>query len=146
MKRISMTMFLPVAVAVLLAACSGGGDGDTAGTMSPAAGDTAGSGYTVLDPAGLEDMMAKEDVYLVNVHVPFEGDLPDTDASIPYTEIAQRLDELPFGSQPVVIYCRSGNMSTEAAQEMVAAGAPEFYELGGGWYAWQAAGLPMEGQ
>jgi rhodanese-related sulfurtransferase len=89
-------------------------------------------------------MMAKETVYLVNVHVPYEGEIAGTDAFIPYTEIVSRLDELPFGKQQVVIYCRSGNMSTEAAQAMVDAGAPPFSELGGGFYAWQDAGYPLQ--
>jgi rhodanese-related sulfurtransferase len=43
----------------------------------------------------------------------------------------------------VVIYCRTGNMSSEAAQAMVNAGAPPFYELRGGFYAWQAAAYPL---
>lgn len=129
-------------LALLLAACSGGGDAGgegTAGGTAPAA-----SGYTVVDPAALQDLMGSEHVYLVNVHVPYEGELPGTDAFIPFDEIASRLGELPFEDQKVVIYCRSGNMSTQAAQAMVAAGAPQFYTLDGGWYAWQDAGLPFE--
>jgi rhodanese-related sulfurtransferase len=89
-------------------------------------------------------MMAKGQVYVVNVHVPFEGAIPGTDAFIPYTDIANQLNRLPFGEQPVVIYCRTGNMSTEAAQAMVVAGAPPFYELGGGFYAWRDAGYPLQ--
>lgn len=132
-----------IAVSFLLVACSSGGDAATPAAESPEpAADEAG--YTVLDPAGLQQLMSDEDVYLVNVHVPYEGELPDTDAFIPYTEIADRVGELPFEGQTVVIYCRSGNMSTEAANAMVAAGAPHFYELGGGWYAWQDAQLPFE--
>lgn len=88
-------------------------------------------------------MMAAEDVYLVNVHVPYEGEIVGTDAHISYTEIASRLDELPT-DQTVVIYCRSGNMSTQAAQEMLDAGASGFSELEGGFIEWEAAGLPFE--
>jgi rhodanese-related sulfurtransferase len=130
-----------LALSVLLAACSGG-DGSAGSAGSP--GSSAGAPWNVITPVQLHDMMAEGDVYLVNVHVPFEGDIPGTDASIPYTDIAERLNELPFGTQPVVIYCRSGNMSTQAAQAMVAAGAPPFSELGGGFYAWQDAGYPLE--
>ena len=36
-------------------------------------------------------------------------------------------------------------MSTEAAQGMVDAGFTEFAELEGGYQAWQAEGLPFEG-
>ena len=130
-----------LALSVSLTACSGGA-GDTGSAGSP--GSSAGPSWDVITPGQLHDMMAEGDVYLVNVHVPYEGDIPGTDASISYTDIAKQLNELPFGTQPVVIYCRSGNMSTQAAQAMVAAGAPSFSELGGGFYAWQEAGYPLE--
>lgn len=137
------TLALLTLLSLLLMACSGGG-GDAADDAAPETAASADAGYTVLGAEELDAMMKAEDVYLVNVHVPYEGELPDTDAFIPYTEIVDRLDELPFDEQTVVIYCRSGNMSTEAANAMVAAGAPPFYELGGGWYSWEAAGLPFE--
>lgn len=130
-----------LALSVLLSACSGGTGKSGSGESS---GPSAGPSWRVITPAQLHDMMAAGDVYLVNVHVPFEGAIPGTDAFIPYTDIASELNTLPFGKQSVVIYCRSGNMSTEAAQAMVAAGAPSFSELGGGFYAWQDAGYPLE--
>ena len=123
---------------LVLAGCSNGGTTTTSGA------DASASSHQVLTPVQLHDMLASEDIYLVNVHVPYEGEIPGTDAFIPYTEIASKLDELPFGEQQVVIYCRSGNMSGEAADAMVAAGAPPFYELSGGFYAWQNAGYPLQ--
>jgi len=120
---------------LVLMACSGG-------TTTSAASVDASS-HQVLTPDQLHDMLASQDVYLVNVHVPYEGEIPGTDAFIAYTEIASKLNDLPFGDQPVVIYCRSGNMSGVAADAMVAAGAPPFYELSGGYYAWQNAGYPL---
>jgi rhodanese-related sulfurtransferase len=133
--------WLPLAallgVALVLAAC--GGEASTAaGTQGSRA-----SSHQLVSPDQLHDMLASEDVFLVNVHVPYEGEIPGTDAFIPYTEIASRMDELPFGEQQVVIYCRSGNMSSEAADAMVAAGAPSFAELSGGFFAWQDAGYPL---
>lgn len=119
---------------LLLASCSSGGG--TEGT-------TEGLGWTRVSSQELSDMMAAEDVYLVNVHVPYEGQIVGTDAHVPYTEIASRLDELP-SDQTLVIYCRSGTMSTQAAQEMLDAGATGFSELEGGYTAWEAAGLPFE--
>jgi rhodanese-related sulfurtransferase len=127
-------------MACLLAACSG--STETAESGAPGAEGT--QGFTVLTPQQLHDMMAEQDVYLVNVHVPYEGEITGTDAFIPYTEIASQLDKLPFDEQPVVIYCRSGVTSQQAAEAMVAAGAPAFYELEGGYTAWQAVGYPFE--
>lgn len=124
----------------LLAGCSK--STETVESNTPGAGGT--QGFTVLTPQQLHDMMANQDIYLVNVHVPYEGEITGTDAFIPYTEIASQLDKLPFDKQPVVIYCKSGVTSGMTAQAMVAAGAPAFYELEGGYTAWQAAGYPFE--
>ena len=122
-------------MAAVLAACSSDEGGDGAGDL----------GWTRVGPEELQQMLEEEDVYLVNVHVPFEGDIPGTDATIPYTEIASRVDELPTSGDPkLVIYCRSGNMSTEAGQDLVDAGVTGFYELDGGFVDWNAAGLPFE--
>ncbi len=126
-----------LAVAMVLGACSSTDEG-TSGQAD------GGMGWTRLSSQELSDMMADEDVFLVNVHVPDEGQIPGTDAQIPYTEIASHLDELPTSGEPkLVLYCRSGNMSTQAAQDLVDAGVTGFYELEGGYTAWEAAGLPF---
>jgi rhodanese-related sulfurtransferase len=127
-----------LAAALILASCSSTDEG-TSGQMDD------GLGWTRISSQELSEMMAAEDVYLVNVHVPYEGEISSTDAHISYTEIASRLGELPTSGDPkLVIYCRSGNMSTQAAQEMVDAGVTGFYELEGGFTAWEAAGLPFD--
>ena len=105
---------------------------------------TSGGGWAKIDPTSLQARLKDPSTVLVNVHVPYEGEIPGTDAFIPYTEIAQRISDLPSDPSKLVIYCRSGNMSTEAAQELVAAGYTGFAELSGGFYAWQAAGLPLQ--
>jgi phage shock protein E len=123
-----------IALTLFLTACSSGGSG----------GDTGSAGWTKIDAATLNERLQTEDVYLVNVHVPYEGEIPGTDAFIPYDQITAHLSELPSDTGTLVIYCRSGNMSEEAAQAMVDAGVTGFAELDGGFYAWQAAGLPFE--
>jgi rhodanese-related sulfurtransferase len=133
-RKIWMTLAVAAVLSAGLASC-GGTD-----TAKDAAG---GAGWDRVSPQALEDRMASEDVYLVNVHIPYEGEIPGTDAFISYTEVVDRLGELPDDGS-LVIYCRSGNMSTEAAQEMVDAGFSEFVELEGGYQAWEAAGLPFE--
>jgi rhodanese-related sulfurtransferase len=129
---------VPALLVLTLGACSSESEG--AGN----AGGTAADGWTRLSPQELSDLMASEDVFLVNVHVPYEGEIPGTDAHIPYTELAARADELPAGPT-LVLYCRSGNMSTQAARDLVAAGRSGFYELDLGFTAWEDAGLPFEG-
>lgn len=119
----------------LLAACSGSEEGSSANT-SPS--------WTRISSDELDTMLQSQDVFLVNVHVPYEGEIPGTDAFIPYDEIASHIDELPSDPSTLVIYCRSGNMSTVAASALVAEGVTGFSELAGGYTAWTEAGLPFE--
>jgi rhodanese-related sulfurtransferase len=101
-------------------------------------------GYTDISVAELSEMLQDKDFTMVNVHIPFEGDLPQTDLSIPYNEIDQYLDELPEKDAPIVLYCRSDRMSHIAAETLVKNGYTNVYNLDGGFVAWEAAGLPME--
>ncbi|HEX6230839.1 MAG TPA: rhodanese-like domain-containing protein [Actinomycetota bacterium] len=130
--RKSTSVALALVWVLALAACSNG-----SGTSGRA------EGWTRLSPRELNDLMAQEDVFLVNVHVPYEGQIPGTDVHIPFTELVDRRDELPT-DRTLVLYCRSGNMSTQAAEELVAAGRTGFYELDRGFVAWNEAGLPFE--
>lgn len=92
----------------------------------------------------LQSMLEEKNFPLVNVHVPFQGDLPLTDASIPFDQIAQHLDQLPSDKgAPVVLYCRSGRMSVDAATVLAGMGYTRVYNLVGGFNAWSAAGLPL---
>lgn len=126
-----------VLVSLLLLALAACSKAETAIPGAPA-------GWTRLSPSQLDERMRQGDVFLVNVHVPYEGEIPGTDAFIPYTDIAQHLDKLPADRSTLVLYCRSGNMSTQAAQALVDAGVTGFSELQGGFYGWDAAGFPFK--
>jgi rhodanese-related sulfurtransferase len=104
-----------------------------------------GGAYWNISVAELQTMLSRKDFPLVNTHVPFQGDLPQTDLSIPFNEIANHLDQLPASKDaPIVLYCRSGNMSTEASTVLAKLGYTRVYNLVGGFNAWRAAGLPMK--
>ncbi len=62
--------------------------------------------------------------------------------NIPVDELAQRLSEVPQ-DKPVVLYCRSGNRSGQAAQMLDQAGYTQIYDLGG-IVAWAEQGFPVE--
>ncbi|MFQ5459601.1 MAG: rhodanese-like domain-containing protein, partial [Anaerolineae bacterium] len=102
-------------------------------------------GYTDITVDELAAMMPVKDFQLINVHVPDQGDLPGTDAAIPFDEIGTRANELPAKDAPIVLYCRSGNMSTQAAKTLVDMGYTNIMELDGGFNAWRDSGRQMAG-
>ncbi len=140
-RMIPITGLLTLLV-LILAACGG------SASPAPAAAPNQGLPYLSMNLAGYMDLsvehldqsMASKSFTLVNVHVPDQGSLPNTDLSIPFDQITDNLDKLPAKDAPIVLYCRSGSMSTQAATALVAAGYTQVYELDGGFNAWQAAG------
>lgn len=104
-----------------------------------------GGSYKDLSVVELNTLMENKDFTLINVHIPFEGNLPKTDLSIPYDTIGQYLDKLPDDkAAKIVLYCRSDRMSTIAAAELVKLGYTNIWNLDGGMVAWEQAGLPIE--
>lgn len=100
-------------------------------------------GFTDISIEQLAESLPEKNYTLVNVHIPYAGDLPQTDLSIPFNEIANYQDQLPDKNLPIVLYCRSGNMSTQAAQTLVELGYTNVVEVDGGMAAWQAAGYQL---
>jgi rhodanese-related sulfurtransferase len=70
-----------------------------------------------------------------------EGHIANS-VNISLQTLAEHLDEVPK-DQPVVLYCRSGNRSAQAAELLKEAGYTAVYDLGG-IIDWQAAGYPIE--
>ena len=62
--------------------------------------------------------------------------------NISLQSLPQRLETLPK-DQPIVLYCRSGNRSNQAAQIMARAGFTQLYDLGG-IIDWRAQGYPVQ--
>ncbi|MEW5956250.1 MAG: rhodanese-like domain-containing protein [Chloroflexota bacterium] len=98
-------------------------------------------GYIDISVEQLKPALANKNFTMVNVHIPYEGELPQTDVFIPYNEVEANLSQLPTDKEArIVLYCRSGSMSTQAAQILVELGYTNLVEVDGGMQAWQAAG------
>lgn len=106
-----------------------------------------GGQYTNISVAEMQSMLKNKDFTFINVHIPFEGDIPDTDLSIPFNEIEQNLDKLPEDKNAkIVLYCRSDRMSSIASETLVNLGYTNVWNLEGGMIAWEQADLPIEGR
>jgi phage shock protein E len=99
---------------------------------------------TLLDPAEFAAAMNKPGMVTIDVHVPFEGKLNQSDLMIPYDQIAEHVGALPADrSTPLAIYCRSGNMSAIAAPVLAGLGFTDIVELRGGMNAWVSSGRTL---
>ena len=106
-----------------------------------------GGSYRNVTPQELTTMLSNKDFVFVNVHIPFAGDIANTNLSIPYNEIEQNLSQLPADfNAKIVLYCRSGHMSTIAAETLVKIGYSNIWNLDGGMEAWQRAGYDIQGK
>jgi rhodanese-related sulfurtransferase len=152
LKGMTRLLLVAAALALLLAvaaACGSDGDG---GNDSPTPGaasvgtrvDVAGGSFTDITPRELQSMLASNDFPLVNVHIPYDGEIEGTDLFLAFDEIADHLDELPSErDSKIVLYCRSGSMSATAATTLVGLGYTNVWNLDGGMIAWEDTGYPL---
>ena len=109
------------------------------------------TGMGPMDPSemavGVEEFasrMASAEAIVVNVHVPDEGTIAGTDASIRYSAIVGH-DRLPADkTTPILLYCKTGRMSAEAATGLMQVGYTDVVHLDGGMEAWVAAGRSLQ--
>ncbi|MBI4791111.1 MAG: rhodanese-like domain-containing protein [Chloroflexi bacterium] len=133
--RITISMLILLLASAALAACANAPAATTSGN--------APSGYKNLTPAQLNQMLATKDFLFVNVHIPYEGEIAQTDAFIPFDQVEQNLAQFPADKNAkIVLYCRSGSMSRTASETLVKLGYTNLSHLDGGMVAWENAGLP----
>lgn len=127
---------LIAALASAGAVACGGGDGT---------GSTQGTGGAPVEarplaPAAFAEVARDPSTFVLNVHVPYAGSIPGTDAEIPFDRIEARRRELPSRTRRVAVYCRTGAMSAVARRTLARLGYRRTVELRGGMEAWTASG------
>ncbi len=96
------------------------------------------AGDTSTHNAGFElaDLLTKnqpKQTYLIDVRTPSEfasGHVPKS-INIPVEEINDHLDAIPDKEKTVLVYCRSGNRSAQAAKALSEQGYKVIFDLGG---------------
>jgi phage shock protein E len=135
-----LTLSLIVITAVALAAC--GAAPAAAPTAPPAPPQSLPPDIDVATAASLH---GQSNVVFVDVRTPeeyAEGHIPGV-VLIPLDELPKRLNEVPK-DKTVVVTCRSGNRSSQAAQLLRDNGYTNIHNMTGGITAWQQAGYPVE--
>ena len=122
-----------LALALVLAVAATGCDDDKEPTLG------------TVTPAALHAELQNKDFLLINVHVPYEGEIPGTDAHITYEDvdaIAEFIgDDL---DRKVVIYCKSDTMTLVSGPPLVDRGYTNIRYLEGGMRAWEEAGYTLD--
>jgi rhodanese-related sulfurtransferase len=125
--------FIAVGLFVFLAACSPSANSD-----SPTQEAASGSYQTLTIDEFASIIDSQDERYtIVNVHIPYEGEVAATDAHIPYNDIEALTDALPDKDAPIILYCRSGRMSEEASRALIDLGYTQVWDVPGGMIAWE---------
>ncbi|MDO8681040.1 MAG: rhodanese-like domain-containing protein [Acidobacteriota bacterium] len=109
----------------------------------------AGSAFTTvpeITAAALSRRLESCEVSVIDVRSANEwaaGHLPGA-IHVPLGYLADRLQSLPAG-KPIVVQCQLGGRSAIAASLLERLGVKDVINLTGGYAAWSAAGLPVEG-
>ena len=99
------------------------------------------AGFAAIDAGQLAERLKNKQFTLVNVHLPYEGEIKGTDVVMRFDTIAANLDALPADkTAEIVIYCRSGRKSAIAAATLAGLGYTNVANLAGGMIDWRRRG------
>ena len=104
------------------------------------------TGYEAVDPDAFAARLKNADAFVVNVHVPFAGEIDGTDEHIPVDRVADSRALPRARDREILLYCRTGAMADDAAQSLVERGYTDITVLRGGMDAWAASGRPVKGK
>jgi len=97
-----------------------------------------------ISPNALGMMVNSQNAQLIDIRPKkkFDSGFIQGSRNIPFTELANRLDEVRAIESPIIIICDMGVQAGAAVQLI---GKDNVYRLDGGVGAWQAAGMPLVG-
>ncbi len=106
---------------------------------------TDNGNYRVVTVQELQTMLENKDFTMVNVHIPFQGNIPQTDLQLAYDEIEQNLNQLPQEKDAkILVYCLTSGMAKKAIATLLNQGYTNLWMLDGGTTSWEEAGLSLE--
>jgi rhodanese-related sulfurtransferase len=97
-----------------------------------------------LSVEGFVGKISQPESIVVNVHVPYAGEIGGTDAFIPFDRIAGDVRLPEDKDARLLLYCRTMRMSTLAATTLGDEGFTNVVVLRGGMQAWEASGRTLE--
>ena len=101
-------------------------------------------GYADISADQLAEMLKNKDFVLIDVHIPYAGEIPGTDLFIPYNAIDQYKEKLPRQKDAkIVVYCETGYMSAIAAKKLVEMGYTRVLLFRGGMSEWEGSGRKL---
>ena len=98
--------------------------------------------HRLVDPATFAAALDQPGTVLINVHVPYGGEIEGTDLFMPFNQIDSAALPSDRGRQ-LLVYCRSGSMSATAVTTLTSLGYTNVVELDGGMQAWRASGRAL---
>ena len=100
-----------------------------------------------LSPQDADKLLSEGGVFLLDVRSQEEfqnGHIPSA-VAIPLKDLPRRMKELPRDrTQPILVYCNTGDRSGRAARLLYNEGRKDVYVLLGGLRAWTAAQKPIQ--
>ena len=100
---------------------------------------------TLIGPNQFEQLISSEEVFVINAHTPYIGEIQGTDLNAyNWENMGFYSDQLPEDkSTPIAIYCRSGRMSETSAHQLLELGYTNIYDLDGGMNSWEESGRDL---
>jgi rhodanese-related sulfurtransferase len=103
-----------------------------------------GGKYYAVSVQELQTMLEEKDFTMINVHIPWQGDISQTDFRLAYDQITNKQEQLPSDkNEKILVYCLTSGMAKIAIQSLIDLGYTNLWMLEGGTTAWEEAGLSL---